>query len=103
MKDEIEKSIQQAFQEIDDAIDVPAPSVHAISMLVQEKHAVYKKQVMRELRIFFAVAIVITALLLVVLTNSPVVYVVIQIAGLAVMLIYAAVRVRMRNREERHL
>ncbi|MBD3108940.1 YxlC family protein [Bacillus sp. AGMB 02131] len=103
MKDDTEKRVERAFYELDEAIDVSAPSAHAITMLVQEKKAIYKKMMLRELFMFLGAASVITVLSLLILTNSPALYLTIQIAGVATMLIYVVVRTRLRNREDSHI
>lgn len=103
MKDDTVQRVERAFQDIDEAIDAPAPSAQAIAMLVQEKQANYKKKMHRELLMFLGAASVITVLLLLILTKSPALYVTIQIAGLATMPVYAVVRTGLRNREDSHI
>jgi len=103
MKDETEKKVIEAFQKIDETMDVTAPSTQTISLLVKEKHEAHIKSVKRELCLFLLIAVVIISLLLLLLTNAPFIYGSIQIIGIIVVTLYGVYKARKRNREDLYI
>ena len=103
MKDETDKKVLEAFQKIDEKIDVIAPHPQTISLLVKEKHEAHMKSVKRELSLFLLTAVVITSLLLLLLTNAPLIYGSIQIIGIIGVTFYGGYRAIKRNSEDLHI
>ena len=101
MKDETE--VYEAFRKIDETIDVKAPPTHTISLLVKEKHEAHIKSVKRELRLFLLIAVVIISFLLLLLTNAPLVYGAIQVAGIIGATLYGVFKAKKRNREDMYV
>jgi len=103
MKDESENKVIEAFQKIDESIEISAPNINTISLLLKEKHQAHKRNVKRELSLFLVIAVVLTALLLLLLTNAPVIYVAIQFAVVVLVPLYVAMQARKRNREDTYI
>jgi Flp pilus assembly protein TadB len=100
MKNNTEQKVKTAFSKIDEAIDSKSPNAATIAMLLAVKNKEYQNKLKRELLIFILTASVIVGILILVLVKAPIVYILIQIFGLAIVPLYVFFERKERYREE---
>ncbi|MGM9927421.1 MAG: DUF5345 family protein [Bacillus sp. (in: firmicutes)] len=96
----MKKELKNAFEQFDEEYEVMPPNKPTLSIMLDEKVSVHKQKQKNELILFMFIAALIITLLLTILMKLPILYVMIQVLGIAAVPIFVWHKKKKRNGED---